>query len=587
MITYGPRKHGDAEFVLVSREKTSVPPCLRGLFVAALAIGAVACQATPPNVAAPSYDVVITNAQIVDGSGGAPGKGSIAIAGGKIAAVGEVTGTGARTIDAKGRTVAPGFIDMHSHSDMPLITDGNGQSKIRQGVTTEVIGESGSVAPRKESSATQPWTDFEGYFAALGKNGISPNLLSYIGTGTLRELVIGEEDKKATAADIADMQRIVSSMMGQGAFGVSSGLIYPPNAFATVEELGEVAKAAKGGLYASHLRYDGLKLREGIEEAIAIGERGGIPVHVFHIKVTGQRNFGRMKEVIEIVEAARAKGMRVTADQYPYVASSTSLTATIPPWAQDGGTAKLIERLKNTQERARIRREMENTNPTWESRYQSAGTWQNVQLAAIGRTRGGTNDPVSPNRKYEGMRVAEAAKQAGKDPFDFVFDLLIEERASVGCVYFIIDEADLALAMKQPWVAVGSDGSSLAVEGPLRAGVPHPRNFGTFPRVLGRYVRELKVIPLEEAVRKMTSLPASILGLADRGTIKAGQWADLVIFDPATVADKATFEDPFQYPVGIDTVLVNGTVVLDEGKHTNARPGKVLRRPAAGVKSTN
>lgn len=576
MITYGPQGHRDTGVSWIRRKNISVPLCLSGLYVAALAILTGACQA-PPQLA-PSYELLITNAQIVDGSGGAPRKGSIAISGGKIAAVGEVTGSAARTIDARGRTVAPGFIDMHSHSDMPLVTDGNGQSKIRQGVTTEVIGESGSVAPRKTASETQPWTDFDGYFATLQKNGISPNLLSYIGTGTVRELVIGEEDKKATPKDIAGMQQIVSDMMSQGAFGVSSGLIYPPNAFATVEELGEVAKAAKGGLYASHLRYDGLRLRDGIEEAIAIGERGGIPVHVFHIKVTGQKNFGRMKEVIEIVEAARGRGIRVTADQYPYVASSTSLTATIPPWAQDGGTRKLIARLKDKQERARIRKEMENTNPSWESRYQSAGTWQNVQLAAIGRTRGGTNDPVSPNRKYEGMRVAEAAKQAGKDSFDFVFDLLIEERGSVGCVYFIIDEADLALAMKQPWVAVGSDGSALAVEGPLRAGVPHPRNFGTFPRVLGRYVRELKVIPLEEAIRKMTSLPASILGLTDRGAIKEGLWADLVIFDPATVADKATFEDPFQYPVGIDTVLVNGTVVLEEGKHTNARPGKVLRR---------
>ncbi|HWI20236.1 MAG TPA: D-aminoacylase [Vicinamibacterales bacterium] len=549
------------------------------LFAAVLLLPLIAgCSNTPPQAPVPSYDVMITNAQIVDGTGSAPVKGSIAIAAGKVAAVGDVTGTATRTIDARGRTVAPGFIDLHSHSDMPLITDGNGQSKIRQGVTTEVIGESGSVAPRKAASATAPWTDFNGYFAALEKGGISPNVLSYIGTGTVRELVIGEEDKKATAADITAMQEIVKTAMSQGVFGVSSGLIYPPNAYATVEELGEVSKAAKGGLYASHLRYDGGKLREGIEEAIAIGERAGIPVHVFHIKVTGQKNFGRMKEVIDIVEAARARGVRVTADQYPYVASSTSLTATIPPWAQDGGTDKLIARLKDPRERARIRKEMENTNPSWESRYQSAGTWQNVQLAAIGRTRGGTNDPVSPNRKFEGMRVAEAAKQAGKDPFDFVFDLLIEERGSVGCVYFIIDEADLALAMKQPWVAIGSDGSALAVDGPLRAGVPHPRNFGTFPRALGRYVRELKVIPLEDAIRKMSSLPASILGLTDRGSIKNGMWADLVIFDPATVADKATFEDPFQYPVGIDTVLVNGVVVLDEGKHTNARPGKVLKR---------
>src|SRR6478735_3151482 len=564
--------------------RKSLSSRLRCLYVVAIALLGASCSSTPPKATAPSYEVLITNAQIVDGTGGAARKGSIAIRGGKIAAVGEVTGTAARTIDAKGRTVAPGFIDMHSHSDMPLVTDGNGQSKIRQGVTTEVIGESDSVAPRKQPSETQPWTDFNGYFAAIEKSGISPNLLSYIGTGTVRELVIGEEDKKATPKDITAMQQLVSAAMAQGVFGVSSGLIYPPNAFATVEELGEVSKAAKGGLYASHLRYDGPKLRDGLEEAIAIGERAGIPVHVFHVKVTGQKNFGRMKEVIELVEAARARGIRVTADQYPYVASSTSLTATIPPWAQDGGTAKMIERLKNKTERARIRKEMENTNPTWESRYQSAGTWQNVQLAAIGRTRGGTNDPVSPNRKYEGMRVAEAAKQAGKDPFDFVFDLLIEERASVGCVYFIIDEADLALAMKQPWVAFGSDGSSLAIDGPLRAGVPHPRNFGTFPRVLGRYVRELKVIPLEEAIRKMTSLPASILGLPDRGQIKEGMWADLVIFDPSTVADRATFEDPFQYPVGINTVIVNGTVVLDEGKHTNARPGKVLKRPAGGVK---
>jgi N-acyl-D-amino-acid deacylase len=577
----------------------------RAAMIGLLLCCATACSTTPPKAVAPSFDILITNAQIVDGTGGAPTRGSIAIAGGKIAAVGEVTGTATRTIDAKGRTVAPGFIDLHSHSDMPLVTDGNGQSKIRQGVTTEVIGESGSVAPRRppgksggEALSERPggaaagprveWTDFTGYFAAIEKGGISPNLLSYVGLGTVREMVIGEDDRKATAAEITAMQQMVSSLMDQGIFGVSTGLIYPPNAYANVDELTEVSKAAaaKGGLYASHLRYDGLKLREGIEEAIAIGERARMPVHVFHVKVTGQKNFGRMKEVIELVEAARARGVQVTADQYPYVASSTGLTATIPPWALDGGTDKLIARLKDTRERARIRKEMENTNPAWESRYQSAGTWQNVQLAAIGRTRGSAEAGTSPNRKYEGLRVADAAKQAGKDPFDFVFDLLIEERASIGCVYFIIDEADLALAMKQPWVAVGSDGSALATDGPLRAGVPHPRNFGTFPRVLGRYVRELKVLSLEEAIRKMTSLPASILKLADRGSIKQGQWADLVIFDPATVADRATFEDPFQYPVGIDTVLVNGTVVLDEGKHTNARPGKVLKRQAVGVTGT-
>ena len=526
------------------------------------------------------YDLLITNAQIVDGTGAAPRPGSIAIAVGRIVAVGNVQGAASRTIDAKGRTVAPGFIDMHSHSDMPLVTDGNAQSKIRQGVTTEVIGESGSVAPRTPSE-TAPWSDFNGYFGLLEKGGISVNLLSYIGLGSVREAVVGEADRKPTAAELIKMKSIVSSMMDQGIFGVSTGLIYPPNSYADVEELVELARPAaeKGGLYASHLRYDGAKLKEGLEEAIAIGERAKMPVHVFHMKVTGQKNFGRMKEVIAIVDAARKRGVRITSDQYPYVASSTGLTATIPQWVQDGGTAKLVERLKDPAMRAKIRKEMEDPNPTWENRYQSAGTWQNVQLASIGRTRGAREAGSSPNRKYEGMRVAEAAKLANKDPFDFVFDLLVEERGSVGCVYFIIDEADLALALQQPWVAIGSDGSALATEGPLRAGVPHPRSFGTFPRVLGRYVREQKVISLQEAIRKMTSLPASILGFTDRGTIVQGKWADLVIFDPATVIDRATFENPFQYPVGIDTVIVNGRVVLDEGKHTGARPGKVLRRP--------
>jgi N-acyl-D-aspartate/D-glutamate deacylase len=527
------------------------------------------------------YDLVIRNATVVDGSGATRRKADVAISGGTIAAIADrITDTATRTLDAEGRVLAPGFIDLHSHSDIPLLTDGDAQSKIRQGVTTEVIGESGSVAPRSAPGDGAPWTDFNGYFAALEKNGISVNLLSYVGLGTVRELVVGEEDRPATADQLQKMQAVVQGALDQGVFGVSTGLIYPPNAYASLDELVALSRpaGAAGGLHASHLRYDGLKLREGLEEIVAVGEQARMPVHVFHLKVTGARNFGRMKEVIEIVEAARARGVKVTADQYPYVASSTSLTATIPQWAEDGGADKLVERLKNPQLRARIRKEMEDPNPTWENRYQSAGTWDNIQLAAIGRVRGRDTTNESPNRKYEGMRIGEAAKLAGKDPFDFVFDLLIEERGSVGCVYFIMSEDDLTLARRQPWVGIGSDGSALATEGPLRSGVPHPRNFGTFPRVLGRYVREQRIISLEEAIRKMTSLPAGILGLHDRGTIAAGKRADLVIFDPETVADRATFEDPFQYPVGIETDIVNGVAVLDEGRHTNARPGKVLRR---------
>jgi N-acyl-D-amino-acid deacylase len=531
----------------------------------------------------------VTNARIIDGTGGPARDGAVAIAGGKVLEVLDAAGATAaagrasRVIDAKGRVVAPGFIDTHSHSDMPLVTDGNAQSKIRQGVTTEVIGESGSIAPQPSPTADQPWTDFAGYFGVLEKQGIAVNLLSYIGLGTVRELVVGGADRAPTADELTKMQGIVSAAMQQGAAGVSTGLIYPPNAYATLDELVALSTpaAAVGGRYASHLRHDGKRLREGIEEAVTIGERAGLPVHVFHIKVTGQQNFGRMKEVVEIVEAARARGVRVTADVYPYVASSTSLTATLPQWVMDGGVDQLVKRLSDRATRARVRRDMEDRNATWDNRYQSAGTWANVQLASIGRQRGLPSTGDNPNAKYEGMRVADAAKAAGKDPFDFVFDLLRDTRASVGCVYFIMSEDDVKLAMRQPWVAIGSDGSALAVEGPLRAGVPHPRNFGTFPRVLGKYVREEKVITLEEAVRKMTSLPASALNLPDRGSITPGKWADLVIFDPATVADKATFEQPFQYPVGIDTVIVNGQVVLDEGTHTNAKPGKVLRRQAA------
>ena len=551
-------------------------------FASLCAMAACGQPAPPP----PAIDLLVTNARIIDGTGSAARDGAIAVAGGRVVEVLDAAGATAaagratRVVDAKGRVVAPGFIDMHSHSDMPLVTDGRAQSKIRQGVTTEVIGESGSIAPQAAASAVQPWTDFAGYFGLLEKQGISVNLISYVGLGTARELVVGNDNRPPTADELKRMQDLVTASMQQGAAGVSTGLIYPPNAFATLDELIALSRpaAALGGRYASHLRRDGKKLRDGIGEAIAIGEGAKIPVHVFHIKVTGQANFGRMKEVVELVEAAHARGVTLTADIYPYIASSTSLTATLPQWVMDGGPAKMVERLADRRTRARVRRDMEDPNAEWDNRYQSAGTWANVQLAAIGRTRGVATTDESPNRRYEGMRVAEAARAAGKDPFDFVFDLLVDTRGSVSCVYFIMSEDDVKLAMRQPWVAIGSDGSALSIEGPLRSGVPHPRNFGTFPRVLGKYVRDEKVIPLEEAIRKMTSLPAATLNLPDRGTIATGKWADLVIFDPATVRDTATFENPFSYPQGIDTVIVNGQVVLDEGTHTGTKPGQVLRR---------
>jgi N-acyl-D-amino-acid deacylase len=532
---------------------------------AAAALGAAAVAAQQP---ARPFDLLITNARIVDGTGGPSTAGSVGVRDGRIAGVGRVSGAANRTIDAGGKVLAPGFIDPHSHSDFTLLTDGNAESKIRQGVTTEVIGESGSVAPQ-QPTAEHGWSDFSGYFSAIERGRTSVNLLSYVGLGQVREFVMGNDERAPKPNELEQMSRLVADAMKQGAYGVATGLIYSPNAYAKTDELIALSRpaSAAGGLYASHLRYDGEKLREGIEEAIAIGEGARIPVHVFHLKVTGAKNFGRMKEVIALVDAARKRGVEFSADQYPYVASSTGLSQTIPPWAHEGGGAKLAERLKDPATRARIRAEMDDPHPAWENRLISAGTWHNVQLASIRQ---------AAYRKYEGMRVDDAARAAGKDPYDFVFEILIAHNGGVGCVWFIIDENDLKLAMQQPWVSVGSDGSALATSGPLRTGVPHPRSFGTFPRVLGKYVREEQVISLEQAVHKMSGLTASQLHIADRGLIKEGLAADLVIFDPATVADRATFTDPFQYPAGIPTVIVNGRVVLDEGRHTGARPGIVI-----------
>ena len=520
------------------------------------------------------FDLLITNARIVDGTGGPSVTGSVAVRDGRIAGVGRVSGPAARTIDARGMAVAPGFIDPHSHSDYSLITDGNAESKIRQGVTTEVIGESGSVAPQ-QPTANRPWSDFAGYFAAVEKSKISVNLLSYVGLGQVREYVMNNDERAPTADELAKMASLVADAMKQGAYGTATGLIYTPNAYAKTDELIALSRpaAAAGGLYVSHLRYDGDKWRQGIQEAIDIGEGAHIPVQILHLKITGAKNFGKMKDAIALIEAAQKRGVEISANQYPYVASSTGLIQTIPPWAHEGGNAKLVARLKDPETRARIRKEMDDPNPSWENRLLSAGTWHNVQIASL-PARSGMDTGY---KRFEGWRIDDAAKEMGKDPYDFVFEMLIANGGSVSCVWFIIDESDLKLAMQQPWVSIGSDGSALATSGPLRTGVPHPRNFGTFPRVLGKYVREEHTITLEQAVWKMSGLTAKQLHISDRGLIKDGLAADLVIFDPTTVADRATFTDPFQYPVGIPTVIVNGRVVLDNGRHTGARPGVVIR----------
>jgi N-acyl-D-aspartate/D-glutamate deacylase len=546
---------------------------VKSTLLAGAIAGALAVVLVGQQPGARPFDLLITNARIVDGTGAPAAAGAVGIRDGRIAAVGRATGAAARTIDAGGKVLAPGFIDPHSHSDTTLLTDGNAESKIRQGVTTEVIGESGSVAPQKPTAA-RPWSDFAGYFAAIEKAKVSVNLLSYVGLGQVREYVMDNEERAPTADELRRMTSLVADAMAQGAFGTATGLIYTPNAYAKTDELIALSRpaAAAGGMYVSHLRYDGDKWRQGIQEAIDIGEGAKLPVQILHLKITGARNFGRMKDAIALIEAAQKRGVEISANQYPYVASSTGLIQTIPPWAHEGGNAKLVERLKDPETRARIRKEMDDPNPAWENRLISAGTWHNVQIASLPSRTG----METGYKRFEGWRVDDAAKEMGKDPYDFVFEMLIANGGSVSCVWFIIDESDLKLALQQPWVSVGSDGSALATSGPLRTGVPHPRNFGTFPRVLGKYVREEHVITLEQAVHKMSGLTASQLHIRDRGLIKEGLAADLVLFDPATVADRATFTDPFQYPVGIDTVIVNGRVVLDHGRHTGERPGVVI-----------
>jgi N-acyl-D-aspartate/D-glutamate deacylase len=530
------------------------------------------------------FDTVIRGGRLLDGTGAPWIRADIAIRGDRIAAIGGLDGVAARrTIDARNRIVAPGFIDMHSHSDFTLLVDGHAQSKIRQGVTTEVIGETESAGPvlgsavevRKNALAPLglqlDWQDFAGYFSRLEKQGISVNVLSFVGAGQLRTAVVGLENRPPSTAEVERMKTLLREAMAQGAFGLSSGLIYPPNSYMTIDELVELARVAGqgGGIYISHLRDEGAGLVKAVQEAITIGERAGLPAEIFHFKAVGSMR-GRILEAVRLIEDARSRGIEVAANQYPYVASSTGLAARgIPPWVQEGGRQKMIERLKDPKVRERIRPEMASGLPGWES-INDLGGFENIRVSRVRSER---------NKKYEGQSVAAIAKDRGTAPEDTLMDLLVEEEGNVSAVYFIMTEEDVTEAMKLPWVSIGSDGTAVRPDGVLGHGRPHPRWYGTFPRVLGKYVREEKVLTLEEAIRKMTSLPAAQLRLADRGLLKVGMAADVVVFDPARVTDQATFEDPHRYAEGIDIVIVNGEVVVDEGRHTGATSGRVLRGP--------
>lgn len=524
------------------------------------------------DVSGEAFDLVVAGGRVCDGTGRPLFDADVGVRDGRIARLGDLsTARAARRVDARGRVVAPGFIDMHSHSDESVLVNPRLESALRQGVTTVVAGNcGGSSAPAVGLAAEElerdiarfdlerTWTSFGEYLDAIEKHGTAVNFCSLAGHGTLRHAVIGGERRPPTAGELAAMKAVLASCLEEGAIGLSTGLVYPPSSYAELDEVVALAEVAAryGGLYASHMRNEGDRLFEAVDEAIAVGRRSGARVEISHHKAAGQRNWGKVKRSLAMIAAAREEGLAVMADQYPYTASSTGLGVVIPGWAHEGGTGALVERLRDPAVRRRIRDEATETERRWDA----------IVMARARR-----------NRELEGKSVAAIAAARGVDPLEAACDLLVAEEGKVAIVIHSMHEDDVQEVMRAPFVCVGSDSSAAAPYGPLSEGKPHPRAYGTFPRILGRYVRELEVLSLEEAVRKTTSLTASQVGLRDRGVVAEGCWADLVVFDPLTVADTATFQDPHRYPVGIDTVIVNGKVQLADGEVAPELYGRVLR----------
>jgi len=529
------------------------------------------------------FDIVVINGHIIDGTGSPWYSGDVGIRGGKIAAIGSLGDASRnRTIDAHGTVVAPGFIDMLGQSELTILVDPRLPSKIHQGITTEITGEGGSAAPQNDAiiradqsgydhyHITPDWRSFHQYFARLEKQGMGINLASYVGATQVRRIVLGDDDKQPTPAQLDQMKALVRQAMREGAVGLSTSLEYAPAPYAKTEELIALASEAGkfGGIYATHMRNESDAVLSAIDEALRIGREGRLPVEIWHIKVAGKSNWGRMPEVVAKINAARAQGMDVTADTYAYTAWFNDFSAFIPPWAHDGGNAKLIERLRDPAMRARMRKDMTTTSSDWDNEWQEIpgpeailiGVVQNPKLLSL-----------------QGKTLAEVAKIQNKDPMDALFDLLIDDNAATGVAVFGMSEPDVVLALQQPWVSFDNDSSGASPEGILGQEHPHPRAYGTFPRILRKYVLEEKKITLEDAIRKCSALPAQRLRLTDRGVLKADMWADVVIFDPSTVRDLATFENPNQLSQGMEYVLVNGVAVIDQGKMTGALPGKVLR----------
>ncbi|MCH7805398.1 MAG: D-aminoacylase [Acidobacteria bacterium] len=531
------------------------------------------------------YDIVIRNGTLYDGSGSAPFQGDLAIQGDTIAAVGSLGEARGRTeIEAEGLAVAPGFINMLSWATESLIEDGRSQSGIRQGVTLEVFGEGSSMGPLNESMKEEmlkqqgdiqfdiPWTTLSEYLQHLVDRGVSPNVASFVGATTVREHVIGYDDRPPSPEELEQMRSLVREAMEQGALGVGSSLIYAPASFASTEELTELAKVASeyGGMYISHLRSEGDRLLEAVDELITIARDAGIHAEIYHLKAAGKANWSKLQELIEKVEAAQAEGLQITADMYNYTAGKTGLDAAMPLWVQEGGHDAWVTRLKDPAVRRRVRQEMAAPGADWENLYWAAGSADNLLLVEF------RNDSLKP---LTGKTLAEVAQMRGKSPEDTAMDLVIEDDSRVGTVYFLMSEENVERKIALPWVSFASDAGSVATEGVFLRSNPHPRTYGNFARLLGKYVREEGIIPLEEAIRRMTSLPASNLKLEGRGSLEPGSFADVVIFDPQKIQDHASYDNPHQYSTGVIHVWVNGQQVLEEGEHTGATPGRVLRGP--------
>jgi len=533
----------------------------------------------------PEFDLLIRGGRVVDGSGRAAYTADVAIKGDRIVKIGNLAqATATRTIDARGLVVAPGFIDMLGQSETYVLIDPRANSKVMMGVTTEITGEGESIAPINDRqikeqedflrrfSLTIDWRTLDEYFKRLEKQGSGVNLGTFVGATQVREYVIGYDDRPPTPPELDQMKKLVADAMRDGALGLSTSLQYVPARFAKTDELVELAKVAHqyGGIYATHQRSEANTIDASLDEVFEIAQKAQIPVEIWHLKTAYKKNWGRMAHVLARIKQARARGLDVSADIYPYIAGSTALSACLPPWALEGGTDKMLTRLRDPQTRTRLKQEIGVEQTEWENIYLGSGGPGGVLIGAV------VNRELEP---LQGKRISEIAAEQKKDPLDVVFDIILADHGQTGAIYFMMSEADMRLAMQSPFVSFCTDSGARATDGPLAGSKSHPRGWGSYPRILGRYVRDEKLLSLESAVHKMTGGPAARVGLRDRGLIKEGAFADITIFDPAKVIDRATFESPNQYPTGIEYVLVNGKVSVDKSQRTAVLAGRVLRGP--------